>query len=77
MKAFEAKSKECWEVAKEYFAKELEKNLVQHRANERIWKYKLETYQKNFPNFMYGSPTNIEVSCQDEETKARPNGSMD
>jgi hypothetical protein len=28
MKDFEAKSKEWWEVAEEYFTKELEKNMV-------------------------------------------------
>ncbi len=42
----EVESKEWWEVAKEYFTKELEKNLVQHKANERILRYKLEAYQK-------------------------------
>jgi hypothetical protein len=57
MKDFEAKFGEWWEVAKEYFTKELEKNLAQHRANERILKYKLEAYQKNFSNFICGSPT--------------------
>jgi hypothetical protein len=51
------------EVVKEYFTKKLEKNLVQHRTNERILRYKLEAYQKNFPNFVCGSPTSIEVSC--------------
>jgi hypothetical protein len=35
MKDFETKSKECWEVAKEYFTKELEKNLVQHKTYEK------------------------------------------
>jgi hypothetical protein len=39
---------EWWEVAEEYFMKELEKNLAQHKPNERILKYKLETYQKIF-----------------------------
>ncbi len=48
MKDSEAKSKEWWEVAKEYFTKELEKNLAQHRVDERILKDKLEIYQKNF-----------------------------
>ncbi len=28
MKKFEAEFEECWEVAEEYFTKELEKNLV-------------------------------------------------
>jgi hypothetical protein len=36
MKDFEAKSKEWWEVVEEYFTKELEKNLAEHRADERI-----------------------------------------
>ncbi len=58
MKDFEAKSKEWWEVTKEYFTKKLEKNMVQHRANERILKYKLEVYQKNFLDFICGNPTN-------------------
>jgi antitoxin component HigA of HigAB toxin-antitoxin module len=62
MKDFEAEFEEWWEVIKEYFTKELEKNLVQHRANEKILKYKLEAYQKNFPILICGSPTNIEVS---------------
>ncbi len=44
MKDFEAKFKEWWEVAKEYFTKELEKNLAQHKADERILRYKLEAY---------------------------------
>jgi hypothetical protein len=48
---------------KEYFTKELEKNLAQHKANERILRHKLEAYQKNFPNFICGSPTSIKVSC--------------
>jgi hypothetical protein len=33
-KDFDATSKEWWEVAKEYFAKELEKNMAQHRVDE-------------------------------------------
>jgi len=61
MKDFKAKFKEWWEVVKEYFTKELEKNMAQHIANERILRYKLETYQKNFPNFICGSPTSREV----------------
>jgi hypothetical protein len=62
MKDSKVKSEEWWEVAKEYFTKELEKNLIKHRADERILRYKLETYQKKFPNFICGSPTSIEVS---------------
>ncbi len=61
MKDFEAKFEEWWEVAKEYFTKELEKNLAQHNANERIMRYKLEAYQKNFPIFICGSPTSTKV----------------
>jgi hypothetical protein len=41
MKISKAKFEEWWEVVKEYFTKELEKNLTQHKANERILKYKL------------------------------------
>ncbi len=37
-------------------------------------RYKLEAYQKIFLNFICGSSTSIEVSCQDEEIEARPNG---
>ncbi len=44
MKNFKAEFEEWWEVAKEHFTKELEKNLTQHKADERILKYKLETY---------------------------------
>jgi hypothetical protein len=62
MKPSEAKSKEWWEVIEEYFTKELEKNLVQHKADEIFLRYKLEAYQKNFPNFIYGNPTSIELS---------------
>jgi len=70
----EAESEEWWEVLKEYFTKELEKNLAQHRANERIMRYKLEIYQKNFPNFICGSPTSTKVSSQDEKTKGGTSG---
>jgi hypothetical protein len=62
MKDYEAKYEEWWEVTEEYFIKELENNLVQHRANERIMKYKLETYQKNFLDFICGSLISIKVS---------------
>ncbi len=74
MKDFEVESNKWWEVVEEYFTKELEKNLVQHRANEGILKYKLEAYQKTIPNFIFGSSTNIKVLSQDEETEAKPNG---
>jgi hypothetical protein len=52
----------------------LENNKAQHKVDERILRYKLEAYQKNFPNFICGSPISIEVLSQDEETKARPSG---
>jgi hypothetical protein len=48
---------EWLEVAKEYFAKE--KNLVQHRVDERILRYKLEAYQKKILDFICGNPTSI------------------
>jgi hypothetical protein len=74
MKDFEAKSEEWWEVVEEYFTKELENNIVQHKVDERIIRYKLEAYQKKIPNFICGSLISIEVSGQDEVIKARPNG---
>jgi 6-pyruvoyl-tetrahydropterin synthase len=46
MKDSEAESEEWWEVVKEYFTKELENNLVQHTADERILMYNLEAYYK-------------------------------
>ncbi len=63
---------EWWHVAKEYFTKQLEKNLTHHKVDERILKYKLEAYQKNFPDFIYGSLTRTKVLGQDEERKAGP-----
>jgi hypothetical protein len=39
-------------------------------------KYKLEVYQKNFPNFIYGSPINTKVSEQNEKTKVGPCGTI-
>jgi len=65
---------EWWEVVEEYFIKIFFLNLAYHRANERILRYKLEVYQKNFPYFIYGSPTSTEVLGHDEETNVRPNG---
>jgi hypothetical protein len=44
MKDYDTKSEEWWEVGKEYFAKELQKNLAQHKNDERNFKYKLEIY---------------------------------
>jgi hypothetical protein len=61
MKDFEVEYEEWWEVAKEYFTKELEKNLTQHKANERILRYKLEAYQKNFLDFICDSPISTKV----------------
>jgi hypothetical protein len=52
----------------------LEKNLAQHKADERILRYKLEAYWKNFPDFICGSLTSIKVSGQDEEIEAGPSG---
>ncbi len=74
MKHSKVESKEWWEVAEEYFTKELEKNLTQHRIDERILRQKLETYQKNFPDFICGNPTSTKVSGRDEKTKVRPSG---
>jgi len=62
MKDSEVEFEEWWEVAKEYFTKELKKNLAQHTTNKKIMSYKLEAYQKNFLDFIYGNPTSIKVS---------------
>jgi CHAD domain-containing protein len=61
MKESKAKSKEWWEVTKEYFLKELEKNMAQHRKNEKKLRYKLETYQKKNLDFIYYNPTSIKA----------------
>ncbi len=74
MKDFEAKFKEWWEVVEQYFTKELEKNLAQHKANEIILRYKLKAYQKTFIDFICNSPTSTKVLSEDEETKARLSG---
>ncbi len=37
-------------------------------------KYKLEVYQKNFPDFVCGNPTSTDTSNKDEEAEARPIG---
>ncbi len=52
----------------------MEKNRAQRKVDERILKYKLEAYQKNFPNFICGNPTSIKVLSQDEKIKIWPNG---
>ncbi len=44
MKDFKAEFEKWWEVTNEDFTKELEKNLAQHKANEKKLKYKLEIY---------------------------------
>jgi len=69
MKDYSTKFEEWWEVVKEYFAKKMEKNLAQHRINERILRYKLEIYHKIFPEFVYGSLTSTETLTQDEEAQ--------
>jgi hypothetical protein len=51
MKDSEAEFEEWWEVAEEYFTKELENNLVQHRVDEINIMYKLKVYQKTFSRF--------------------------
>ncbi len=61
-------------MAEEYFTKEMKKNLAQHRADENIFMYKLEAYQKNFPNFIYGNPISKEVLGHDEGIEAGPSG---
>jgi len=73
-KDFKVEFEEWWEVVEKYFTNELEKNLAQHRNKERIMKYKLKVYQKNFPNFIYGSSTSTKVLGQNEEIEVGPNG---
>ncbi len=48
--------------------------MAQHKVDERILKYKLEVYQKNFLDFICGSPTSTEVSSQDEKTEVGLSG---
>ncbi len=76
MKDFDVESKEQWEVTEEYFSKELEKNLAQHRADERTYRYKVEVYQRTFLDFVCESPTNTKASGQDEENETKPNGTI-
>jgi hypothetical protein len=61
VKDFEAEFEEWWEVVEEYFTKESEKNLTKHKFDEIFLRYKLEAYQKIFPNFICGSSINTEV----------------
>ncbi len=74
MKDFELESEKWWEVVEEYLTKELQTNLAQHGTDENIIRYKLEAYQKNFLEFIYGSSISIEVLSHDEENKAGPDG---
>ncbi len=74
MKDFNAKFEEWWEVVKEYFTKELENNIAQHKVDEKILRYKMEAYQNNFPDSICGSPISIKVTGPDEEIEARPSG---
>ncbi len=67
MKDFDAKSKEWWEVTEECFFKELEKNMAQHRTDEKMYIYKVEVFQRTFIDFVCESPTNTKASGQDEE----------
>jgi hypothetical protein len=52
----------------------LEKNLAQHKADEKFMRYKLEAYQKKFLDFICGSLTNIKILCQDEKIEVVPSG---
>jgi hypothetical protein len=56
LKDSDAISKEWWEVAKE-----LEKNMAQHRVDGRIVRYKLKVYQRNILDFVSGSATSIKA----------------
>jgi hypothetical protein len=55
----------------------LEKSLAQQKIDGRTLRYKLEIYQRNFLDFVCGSPTSTEASGWDEETKARPSGTTE
>ncbi len=57
MKDSNAEFNEWWKVVEEYFSKELEKNLAQHKVDERMYRYKLEVYHKTFIDFVNGSLT--------------------
>ncbi len=74
MKNYASEFEEQWEVTKEYFMKKLENNLAQHKTNERIIRYKLEAYQKNFSDFICGNPTNVKILGQVEEIETWPSG---
>ncbi len=52
----------------------MEKDLVEHRIDEKIMKYKLEAYQLNFLDFIYDNPTSIKAFGQNEENEVGPNG---
>jgi hypothetical protein len=52
----------------------LEKNLAQHRTDEKNLRYKLEIYHNFFLKFVYGNPTRSNTLGQDEETEVGPNG---
>jgi hypothetical protein len=51
VKDFEAEFKEWWEVATEYFTKELEKNMVQHKTNEFFFEVQVGSLLKEFSKF--------------------------
>jgi len=74
MKDFNAKFEEWWEVVKEYFTKELENNIAQHKVDEKILRYKLEAYQNNFLDSICCSPISIKVTGPNEEIEARLSG---
>jgi hypothetical protein len=74
MKDFDVEFKEWWEIIEEYFSKELEKNLAQHKGDERTYMYKLEVYQRTFIDFICGSLISTKALNQDEENEARPSG---
>jgi peptide subunit release factor 1 (eRF1) len=76
MKDFKVEYEEWSEVIKEYFTKDLEKNLAWHRVDEIIMKYKLEIFQKNFSNFVYGNLISTKALDKDEKVEARPNGTI-
>ncbi len=53
-----------------------EKSSFEHKADEKSFRYKLDVYQRNFINFVYGNRTSIKTLGQDDENETRPGGTI-
>ncbi len=53
---------EWWELAKAWFQEKMQKILAAHRKDEVAYKKHLSSFKKDFPNFIYCCPNNIELS---------------